>query len=258
LISYCVACYRPVYARQLIDDLIDKTAVAFEILLWMNITDADFDEFLKQRIAGGAPIRIIGRTPENIGMSAYPRLFAESSFDMIVQIDDDVVCISRNIASVARRAFDRFPNVWMLTADVWQDEYTTGARPPMNQYRTVDRRYGLHEGPIDGWFSVYRRAAVALCAGIDPGRYGYLGSAICARLRAHRRRGLLCTGMKVFHVTGPYYASYFGSFESEIAKYRLVGREDMVAYYEAERDRIPPHEELAGRVERIREHLGSY
>ena len=37
MISYCVACYRPVYARQLIDDLIDKTAVAFEILLWINV-----------------------------------------------------------------------------------------------------------------------------------------------------------------------------------------------------------------------------
>jgi hypothetical protein len=255
VISYCIACYRPVYALQLIDDLIGKTVVPFEILLWINVSDADFDGFLNQRIAGGAPIKIIGRTPENIGMSAYPRLFAESSFDMIVQIDDDVVCISRNIATVARRVFDRFPDVWMLTADVWQDEYTTGARPPMNRYRTVDRRYGLHEGPIDGWFSVYRRVAVVLCAAIDPGRYGYLGSAICARLRAHRRRGLLCVGMKVFHVTGPYYASYFGALESEIAKYRLVGREDMVAYYESERHHLPPQEELDERVRGIREHL---
>jgi hypothetical protein len=238
-----------------VDELINKTSVPYEILLWINVADAEFDELLRQRIASGAPIRILGRTPENIGMSAYPRLFAESSFDMVVQIDDDVVCISRNIASVARSVFDRFPNVWMLTADVWQDEYTQGARPPMAQYRTFDRRYGLYEGPIDGWFSVYRRAAIVLCAGIDPGRYGYLGSAICGRLRAHKRRGLLCTRMKVFHVTGPHYASYFGLFESEIAKYRLVGREDMVACYESERHRLPANAEMEERVRRIREHL---
>ena len=32
----------------------------------------------------------MGRTPENIGMSVYPRLFAAARFNMITQIDDDV------------------------------------------------------------------------------------------------------------------------------------------------------------------------
>jgi hypothetical protein len=51
--------------------------------------------------------------------------------------------------------------------------------------------------------------------------------------------GLLCTRMKVFHVIGPCYASLFGMLESEIRKYRDVGRPDIVEWYERSRDTLP-------------------
>lgn len=255
MISYCVACYRPGYARRLIDELIRKSSAAYEILLWINVADAEFDRFLEDRIASGAPLRIIGRSAGNIGMAAYPRLFEQSTFDMVAQIDDDVVCVGPDLAQTARVVFGRFPQVGMLSADVWQDEYTTGARPPLEQYRLFDRAFDLYDGPIDGWFAVYRRSTIALCRGINPGRYGYLGAAIRSRLIAKKRFGLLCRRMQVFHVTGPYYASYFGALDSEIAKYESVGRADMVRWYTEERDRIPPREQLAERVRGIEQHL---
>ena len=59
----------------------------------------------------------------------------------------------------------------MLTADVWQDEYTTGARPPMDQYLTFSEEFGLYDGPIDGWFAVYRKSSLALCRHIQPTKY---------------------------------------------------------------------------------------
>lgn len=129
MISYCIACYRPRYARQLIDDLVRKTSARYEILLWINVVDEEFDAYVARCAAAGAPIRVIGRTPENIGMAAYPRLFEAARGEMVAQIDDDVICVSPRIAEAAKEVFDRFPAVGMLTADVWQDEYTTGARP---------------------------------------------------------------------------------------------------------------------------------
>ena len=256
MISYTIACYRPTYARQLIDDLIRKTTAKYEILLWINIVDAEFDEFLASRQASGAPIRIVGRTPENIGMAAYPRLFEASQGEMVAQIDDDVVCVSARIAETAKEIFDRFPAVGMLTADVWQDEYTTGARPPMNQYRLVDAGFGLYDGPIDGWFAVYRKWALGVCRNIRPERYFCLGCAIKGQLGALGQQGLLCTGMKVFHVVDPTYVAHFGMLDAEVEKYRAIGRQDQVNLYTSARGKLPPAEELSLRVERIRASLG--
>ncbi|OLE54221.1 MAG: hypothetical protein AUG51_09305 [Acidobacteria bacterium 13_1_20CM_3_53_8] len=256
MISYCIACYRPRYARELIEELIRKTSVPFEILLWLNVADAEFDQFLCEKEVSGAPLRIIGRTPENIGMAAYLKLFAESRFDMVTQIDDDVVCLSPGIAEIAHETFSRFRNVSMLTADVWQDEYTTGARPPMGHYRVVSSECGLYDGPIDGWFAVYRKSSLLrLCPLIPSARYICIGSLIKNLLRRIGSRGLLCTRMKVFHVIGPEYASYFGMLGFEIEKYKSLGREELVQWYSDARDKIPPHSELHQRVLKIQASL---
>lgn len=250
MISYCIACFRPVYSRQLICELVRKTAVAYEILVWLNLDDAGFDRFLADQIAAGTPLRILGRTAHNIGMAAYPLLFSSSRFEMVVQIDDDVICISPRLAETASEILTRFPRVGMLTADTWQDDYTNGARPPMEAYREVDRACGLFDGPIDGWFAIYRRSSLRLCALPNRGRYHALGGAIKQQLRRHGQDAFLCTRIRVFHVTGPQYASYFGALESEIEKYARLGLHELVDCYR--RQQIPPREHLAQRIDHIR------
>jgi hypothetical protein len=255
MISYCIACYRPTYARALIDELVRKTSVPFEILLWLNLADAEFEKFLDSREASGVPLRVVGRTPENIGMLAYPQMFDRCRFDMVTQIDDDVVCISPRIAEIAHEIFFRFPLIGMLTADVWQDEHTSGARPPMEHYRNVNDEYGLFDGPIDGWFAIYRKSALCACRDIQLGRYFCLGSRIKRLLQHSGMQGLLCTRMQVFHVIGPAYASYFGMLDFEIEKYRHLGREEIVQWYTDARPNIPSPEELHQRVLNIQSKL---
>jgi hypothetical protein len=256
MISYCIACYRPRYATLLIEELVHKTSVSYEILLWINVQDDAFDQFIARRQSDGAAIRIVGKTPSNIGMAAYRTLFVESRFDMVVQIDDDVVCLSPNIAQKAAEIFARFPRVGMLTADTWQDEYTNGARPPMAHYRTVSEEFGLYDGPIDGWFAVYRKSALGVCTHIRAARYTCLGVQIKNLLRRVGMQGLLCTRFKVFHVIGPEYSSYFGMLDFEIEKYASLGRTDIVNWYSRRRDKLPPNDELAKRVEGIQRDLG--
>ena len=48
-ISYCVACYRPTYAKLLINELISKTTTPYEILLWLNLADKSFEKLFKKR-----------------------------------------------------------------------------------------------------------------------------------------------------------------------------------------------------------------
>ncbi len=255
MISYCIACCRPAYCRQLIEQLVEKTTAAYEILLWINLDDEAFERFLRERTADGAPIRIVGRTPENIGMAAYPKLFSAGKFELVAQIDDDVVCVSPLITERAQEIFDRFPQVGMLTADTWQDQYTTGARPPLQCYREFNREFGLYDGPIDGWFAIYRRTSLRACGDFNPGRYYPIGGHIKARLGSMGQSGLLCTRLKVFHVTGPYYADYFGMLDSEIAKYSAIGRQDMVDWYLQARPEIPSRQSLALHVDQIRASL---
>lgn len=231
MISYCIACYRPTYARLLVEDLVRKTTAPYEVLLWLNVVDAALDAAIDALVAAGAPIRIVGRSPENIGMLAYRELFAAARGALLVQIDDDVVCVSRGIAERAFRLFEKHPRVRQIVADVWQDDFTTGARPPLDGYRTVDASEGLLDGPIDGWFSIYHRSILPLLLSLRYARYFCLGVAVRGRLHEQHLSGHLCTRMKVFHVIGPEYATLFGMRAFEIEKYRSLGRHDIVDWY---------------------------
>jgi len=255
MISYCIASFRPTYSSLLIQDLIRKTSVTFEILVWLNTDDSAYETFLEEERAKGAPLRIVGKTPENIGMQAYPLMFQQAQYELIAQIDDDVVAVSRNIAEHASEVFAKFPAVKQLVADVWQDEYTTGARPAMSSYRAYEPEYGLYDGPIDGWFSVFHRSVLPLAQARCGDIYFPLGGLLRNHLRRISMLGLLCTKFKVFHVIGPQYASHFGMLDFEVEKYRKLGRADIVSWYESARATLPPRDDLSLRVERILAHL---
>jgi hypothetical protein len=255
MISYCIAAIRPAYARLLVEDLVAKTSAPFEILVWLNLDDAPFEAFLALQEAHGAPVRIVGKSPENIGMRAYRELFRASRYPLVVQIDDDVVRVSRGIAERAARLFEKLPTVRQLVSDTCQDEYTTGARPPLSHYTVFDAQEGLYLGPIDGWFSIYHRSILPLVEGLRYAPYFPLGGTVCAHLRRQGMHGVLDTGMKVFHVTGPAYASCFGMLDAEIEKYRRLGRGDLVKWYCEARASLPPQAELQERFARIHDAL---
>jgi hypothetical protein len=233
MISYCTAIYRPTYARLLLADLVAKTSVPFEILVWLNVADEQLEAQISALIRAGVPVRIIGRTPANIGMVAYRRLFLEARYALIAQVDDDVVCVSPGIAQRADRLFRKFPTVRQLVSDVWQDDLTTGARPPIEQYRPFAADEGLYIGPIDGWFAVYHRSILPLLTHVPMALYFPLAAAVRGQLEHRGQLGVLDLGMKVFHVIGPAYAATFGMLEFEIAKYRRLNRLDIVGWYES-------------------------
>ena len=245
MISYCIAVYRPIYSRLLIADLVRKTSTPFEILVWFNVVDPAFETFIDAGIRDGWPVVIVGRTPHNIGMRAFAELFRAARYPLVVQIDDDVLCVSRGIAERAAAIFNAHPDVRQIVADVWQDEHTTGARPPLSHYRCVDTDQGLYDGPIDGWFSIYHRSILPVVLSLQMTRYCFIGAAVRRTLVRRRQRGLLCTRMKVFHAIGPAYASLFGMLDFEIAKYRALGRTDIVKWYSTTPP--TPHAEMESR-----------
>jgi hypothetical protein len=248
MISYCIAAYRPIYAGRLLADLVVKTTSPYEILLWLNTASDTFEAEIAGHAARGVPVRVVGRTPHNIGMTAYRELFSNAQYPLLAQIDDDVVCVSSGISERANALFNRFPAVRQLVADVWQDEFTTGARPPLANYQPYDIAEGLYRGPIDGWFSIYHRSVLPMLLALPFSAYVGLGAIACARLAHRGQLGLLDCGMKVFHVIGPEYAHCFSMLDFEIEKYRRLGRREIVDWYEGWRDRADRVEPSADRV----------
>jgi hypothetical protein len=223
--------------------------------VWLNVADAALDADIDAAVRSGAPLRVIGRTPNNIGMLAYRHLFRAARYPLITQIDDDVVCVSRGIAQRADRLFRVFPAVRQLVADVWQDEHTTGARPPLEQYTVFDADEGLYAGPIDGWFAIYHRSILPLLLDVPMSPYAGLGAAIGARLARRGHHGLLDRGMRVFHVIGPKYAAAFGMLTFEIEKYRRLGRRDIEGWYESYAAEDASAENCLDRIAAIRAFL---
>ena len=257
MISYCVVCFRAKYGIMQLEDLIAKTTVPYEILLWVNTADPSIVEFARSKIAQGAPIHILGITPQNIGMRAFKTLFQNAHYPMIVQTDDDVLCVSRRIAEKAWDIFQRRVEVRQIVADTFQDDWTNGARAGMGNYKLESAADGLYEGPIDGWFSIYHREALPALMAAPYSQYFYLGIWMRARLRAvHNMKGLLCTKFKVFHASGPYYAAAFGMTDFECRKYQAVGRHEVAKTYAGIPK--PPAGELDRRLAGIRAHLDKF
>lgn len=233
MISYCICSYRARYFRIQVEDIITKTTCPYEILVWINTRAPDLEPYIRNLQRLSIPIRIVGSTPENIGMVGFRELFRNAKYDMITQVDDDVLCISRGIGEKAKTIFEKNPKVKQLVADVIQDQFTTGARPGMDAYKAYNSVDGLWDGPVDGWFSVYHRSILDELLASPFEKFFYLGSHMWLKLKSINLVGALCTKFKVFHICGPKYAQIFDMFQMEVAKFSGLGREAMAQAYAA-------------------------
>lgn len=248
MISYCIAAYRHRYAAALIEELHKKTSVPYETLVWVNGPGEGLLSFVESKKGEGVPVKVVGYSPDNVGMNSYRDLFLSATHDLIVQIDDDVLLVSREIAQIAADIFKRHPKVKQLVADVWQDEFTTGARPNISSYLSVSDQDGLMDGPIDGWFSIYHRSIMPMLLDAPYEKYFYLGSFVREKLRISGLQGLLCQRMKVFHACGPIYAKVFGYLDVEIEKYKSLGNEGILKAYRSVQNKELDMKKVARRL----------
>lgn len=254
--SYMLVAFRPYYASRLISEVVRKTTVPYEFLIWLNCESPFLEEYIASLASSGAPIRIVGKTPENIGMAAFGNVIAQARGRILVQVEDDVLLISRHGVEVVEDVFQRYPAVQMVGAHVWQDEYTTGARPPVKLYNPMVPAEGLYEGPIDGGFTFYRRELAE--AMMDQPMRKYFGLGVGTHLKliraGERQKGWLSLKIRMFHVHGPIYHSCFpGMLDFEISKYRSIQYMDIAQVYEDAKSSLPPAEVLQSRLKEIQE-----
>jgi hypothetical protein len=258
-LSYLLPSYRAFYTSRLLGEIAKKTTLSYEFLIWLNLSDAGLESYIRTLIASGCPIRIVGKTPENIGMAAFKPMIEQAKGEMLVQLEDDVLFVSRRAGEIAGDIFARRPDIGMLSAEVWQDEFSNGGHPRPESYLCADARDQLYVGPIDGGFSVYPRSSIPLLLEAQFRIYMGLGCGMHFRLQAAKKTAYKCRRMRIFHLHGPHDHSIFaGMVNFEIAKYRRIGHSRLVALYEEQVKRLPPKDVLEKRFRAIERYHESF
>lgn len=251
-VSYLLPAYRGFYASRLFGEIARKTTVPYEFLVWLNLDNKGLEAYIQGLISSGYPIRIVGSTPENIGMRAFKPLIEQARGEYLVQLEDDVLFISRRAMEVADDILRRRPEIGMLSAELWQDEFSNGGHPGPDHYKVVSEADQLYEGPIDGGFSVYPRSSVPILLQADFRPYFGLGAETHCRLNGLGKKAYKTRRMRMFHIAGPTYHSLFaGMIEFEIEKYKRVGHQGMVEVFETQRMTLPPRTILDQRFRAI-------
>lgn len=259
MISYCASVIRPKFARMLIEELIRKTTVPYEILLWLNVEDLSFEIFLQEKVRQGVRLHIIGKTPENIGMAGFKTCFEKARGTIITQIDDDVIRVSPHMSEVAQIVFGRYPDIRHVSATLWEeDQYSRLSREPWeSRHQLFDADLNLYTGAIDGWFSMYHRDLLPMLLSLPyGGRVTGIGYMIAQRLRSQGKTPVLCRTLKVFHVKGPVYLSYYDMLDVQVWKLKQLGQSDeAVARYAKAKEWVPSKEKLEPFIRHVYEEI---
>ena len=174
---------------------------------------------------------------ENIGLSAYKKLFSLAKGNIIIEVDDDILQFPSKVDEVFKIYFEKFKDFGYLALDVVQNEHTTGAKPDLKNYKVIERDgMSLELGPTGGWCTGFRRRDFNKIKFIfnsfnhynfKHGEDGFLSKLF----RILGKKSAIISGIKCFHATGPYYSKEYGLLDRDIEKYMKSNRSDLVEWY---------------------------
>jgi glycosyltransferase involved in cell wall biosynthesis len=226
-----------------VDAVLSNTERPFELFIMDNASEDGTDE-LCQDLQRRHPDKVRHfRLDRNFGTNAYALGFLEAKFNYLVDMDDDVLALSKGWDQAAVDAFARFPRLGFLAMNVVQDEYTTGAKKDASHY-TEQRSGGttLEVGPTGGWFSVTTRAHYDQVGGFifkpykpfppEDGKY-------IRRLSKHDYFAAILKDKFVYHASGAYWNGAYGYTKIWDEKYRRDHRDHLKLIKEVRIGAVP-------------------
>lgn len=206
-----------------VDALLSNTHVPFELIIMDNASDDRSSDLCRYLEATNPGVVRHVRLRRNIGTNAYALGFLEAQYQYLVDMDDDILAVSKGWDRATIDAFDAFPRLGFLAMNVVQDRYTDGAKRGRSEYAEVMKaQTTLEIGPTGGWFSVTTRAIYNEVGGFvfrphkpfpaEDGRY----------VRELSKRGYFAGILKnkyVYHASGPYWNCAYGYREIWDEKY---------------------------------------
>lgn len=179
-----------------------------EVIVWNNGSTDGTKELLDQVAARDARVKPLHHD-KNIGVNGYKRAFDEATGEWLLELDDDVLYFPPRFLERMVLAMKKVPRLGYLSADVVQDEFTTGSRFKHEYYVPVriDDETTVEFGTTGGWCSLTPRAAFEEVGGFreDPEKFFWNEDGDYQRRLRKKgwERGIL-TGMRVYHASGPW------------------------------------------------------
>jgi len=95
----------------------------------------------------------------NIGLNAYSIAFQQAEGDFFVCLDHDVVAFPKNWLRDLLLAYEKAPVIKFLATDVYQDQFTHGAKYPLWTYQKINKDHNSYLlGATGGWCTVTDRS----------------------------------------------------------------------------------------------------
>lgn len=184
-----------------------------EVLLWDNNSKDGTADVIAQWRNSRLALRVF-RSPRNIGTAAYAKLALQARYRWLVELDDDILALPAGWSARMTEAFAAFPELGYLCLDVVQDEFTNGAKPLPEHYRSETRGGVTVEfGPAGGWAAMVPREFYFRAGGFPfrPHKPFFSEDGwFNMRTRMLGKQSGVLAGVKAYHATGPAWNAAFG------------------------------------------------
>jgi len=223
--------------------VVSNTRMPFELIIMDNDSNDGTTEMcqtLEEQYPG--VVRHV-RLKRNYGTNAYALGFLQARYKYLVDMDDDILALSKGWDHAAIDAFRRFPRLGFLAMNVVQDKYTNGAKKGISEYReSVVSDTTIEIGPTGGWFAVTTRAIYDEVGGFIFRPYKPFLPEDGKYIRKLSKRGYFAGILKkkfVYHASGPYWNGAYGYNRIWNEKYRRDHKELLPLIHDVLIDEVP-------------------
>ena len=223
--------------------VIGNTQVPFELIIMDNASDDGTCELCRTLEAEYPGVVRHVRLERNLGTNAYALGFLKAKYKYLVDMDDDILALSKGWDQATIEAFRRFPRLGFLAMNVVQDKYTNGAKKNISEYSEVTLSgTSLEIGPTGGWFAVTTRAIYNEVGGFVFRPYKPFppedGKFIRELSKKDHFAGILKNKF-VYHASGPYWNGAYGYNKIWDEKYRRDHKDLLPMIHSVQIDDVP-------------------
>jgi GT2 family glycosyltransferase len=223
--------------------VISNTQLPFELLIMDNASDDETREVCQtfERKHPGVVRHI--RLTRNYGTNAYALGFLQAKYKYLVDMDDDILALSKGWDRSAIAAFRRFPRLGFLAMNVVQDKYTNGGKHEISKYSELTvADTTLEVGPTGGWFAVTTRSIYNDVGGFIFSPYKPFPAEDGNYVRKLTKNGYFAGILRktfVYHASGPYWNGAYGYSKSWDEKYQRHHKDLLPLIREIQIDEVP-------------------
>ena len=202
----------------------------------MDNGSTDETEAVLNQYASNPLVKII-RRKKNYGLNAYKKLFGMAKGEYVVIVDDDVLSFPAGLDDLFIDYLKAFPDYGFIALNVIQNEFTLGAKPPIENYvEEVSGGKVIEKGPTGGWCACFKKTNYNkiklrfLLSNLDMSKSedGLLVNLFSRKLKL--KSGLI-RDHYCLHACGPHYAREYGHMDRELEKYSMAGLNSIVEEY---------------------------